>query len=55
MKILNNFEDSKKFIEKFLRKTDPDDSLYKICNEIGENIRKNGDVALKKYLFEFLI
>ena len=53
MKILNNFEDSKKFIEKFLRKTDPDDSLYKICNEIGENIRKNGDVALKKYLFEF--
>ena len=53
MKILNNFEDSKKFIENFLRKTDPDDSLYKICNEIGENIRKNGDVALKKYLFEF--
>ena len=53
MKILNNFEDSKKFIENFLRKTGPDDSLYKICNEIGENIRKNGDVALKKYLFEF--
>ena len=52
MKILENFEDSKKFIENFLRKEDKNDSLYKICNEIGENIRKNGDVALKKYLFE---
>ena len=52
MKTLENFEDSKKFIVNFLRKTETDDSLYKICNEIGENIRKNGDIALKQYLSE---
>jgi histidinol dehydrogenase len=52
VKTFENFEDSKKFIENFLRKSEPDDSLYKICNEIGENIRKNGDIALKKYLLE---
>jgi len=52
VKTLENFEDSKKFIENFLRKTETGDSLYKICNEIGENIRKNGDIALKQYLSE---
>jgi len=52
VKTFENFEDSKKFIENFLRKSEPDDSLYKTCNEIGENIRKNGDIALKKYLLE---
>ncbi len=52
MKTLNNFEDSKNFIKNFLRKKMPDSSLVKLCNEIGENIRKNGDVALKKYLLE---
>ena len=53
MKTFNNLKDSKDYIINFLRKIETDESLYGVCSEIGKNIRKNGDTALKKYLKDF--
>ena len=52
MKTFNNLKDSKDYIINFLRKIETDESLYGVCSEIGKNIRKNCDTALKKYLKE---
>ncbi|GIS28842.1 MAG: hypothetical protein CM15mP129_10390 [Chloroflexota bacterium] len=53
VKTFNNLKDSKDYIINFLRKIETDESLYGVCSEIGKNIRKNGDTALKKYLKDF--
>ena len=53
MKTFNNFKESKDYIINFLRKIETDESLYSICSDIGKNIKKNGDISLKKYLKDF--
>ncbi|MBK65495.1 MAG: histidinol dehydrogenase [Chloroflexi bacterium] len=53
MKFINNFKDSKKYINEFLRTSEIDESIYKVCNEIRLNIQNNGDSSLKEYALKF--